>query len=124
MIQFNTVQILSVCLILLVLIGIAFLLSYVSTPKWPEPGAPALAAKPPLGPPVDMEYDAGALVTTENLKFSDFNYEVLMTIGDDKIVIGDPPIATIDMKTGDVELHGKPNDAALTFWEAVEEMKP
>lgn len=110
MIQFNAIYTLAFCLILLVLIGLSLLLHYVS---WDHGIKQA-----------DMEYDAGALVTTENLKFSDFNYEVLMTIGDDKIVIGDPPIATIDMKTGDVELHGKPNDAALLFWEAIEEMKP
>ncbi len=110
--EFKDVAFLSLCLTLLVLISIGLLLTKLT-------GGPFTPVKQ-----APMEYDAGALTTTENLKFSDFNYEVLMTIGDNKIVIGDPPIATIDMKTGDVELHGKPNDAALKFWEAVEEMKP
>lgn len=108
----NAVSYLSVCLIVLVLIGISFFLTYLTG-----------GLKEPVKQ-VDLEYDAGALVTTENLKFDDFKFEVLMTIGDNKIVIGDPPIATIDTNTGDVELHGKPNDAALLFWEAIEEMKP
>lgn len=58
-----------------------------------------------------------------NIDFGPSTFRVLLTLTDDKIIIGEPAIATIDINTGDVELHGKPNDAALLFWEAVEEMK-
>jgi len=93
--QLNAVTFLSVCLILLVLIGISFLLTYLTGPQ----GVP----------PKTIE-------NAENL--------IAPSVTDDSIIIGEPPIATIDINTGDVELHGKPNDAALMFWEAVEEMKP
>lgn len=113
--QLNTVTFLSVCCILLVLIGVSLLLGHLTGPQ----GIPPKTITDPESLMAPSAYK------DISIKFpSPSEFRALLTLTDDEIIIGEPPIATIDINTGDVELHGKPNDAALLFWEAVEEMKP
>ena len=111
----NTVSFLSVGLILLVLIVISLLLTHLTGPQ----------GVPPKTIENAENLIAPSVYENINIKFPNpAEFRALLTLTDDKIIIGEPPIATIDINTGDVELHGKPNDAALMFWGAVEEMKP